>query len=95
VIATTSSGDTAERVIGGVNGFLVPPGSLGALLERMTLQVGDPELRRRMGRASVENVASQSPRLWADAFESAIDKILAMPPRDIRPGRRVQRRAAK
>ncbi len=88
VIATTASGEIEERVEDGKNGFLVPPADSGALLACMTSLLGDPELRRRMGRASAEKVAGQTPELWADAFESAIEKILAMPrARDTRPRR--------
>jgi glycosyltransferase involved in cell wall biosynthesis len=79
VIATTSAGEIAERVVDGVNGFLVPPASSEELLDRMTLLARDAELRRRMGRASVEKVAGQTPDLWAEAFEQAVEKILSMP----------------
>jgi glycosyltransferase involved in cell wall biosynthesis len=76
VVATTSSGEIRDRVVDGVNGFLVPPGDSGPLAECMRLLARDPELRRRMGRASVERVADQSPDRWASAFESAVEKIL-------------------
>jgi glycosyltransferase involved in cell wall biosynthesis len=79
VIATTSTGEIADRVVDGVNGFLVPPARSEELLDRMTLLAGDAELRRRMGRASVEKVAGQTPDLWAEAFEQAIEKILSTP----------------
>jgi len=95
VIATTAAGEIAGRVVKGINGFLVPPADSGALLERMRVLARDTELRHRMGKASLDKVADQTPNLWAEAFESAIDKILAMPPQDIRPGGRVQHRAAK
>ena len=88
VIATTAAGEISERVAEGVNGFLVPPADSDALLERMTVLVQDPALRRRMGQASRDKVSDQTPDLWAEAFEAAIDSILAMPRiRDIR-GRR-------
>lgn len=89
VIATTASGEIAGRVTEGVNGFLVPPADSGALLERMSLLACDPELRRRMGEASRERVAGQTPDLWAAAFEQAIATILEMPRvHDARAGRR-------
>jgi glycosyltransferase involved in cell wall biosynthesis len=79
VIATTAAGEIAERVAEGVNGFLVAPASSDQLLERMTVLAGDEDLREAMGAASVRKAARQSPDAWADAFERALDKILAMP----------------
>jgi glycosyltransferase involved in cell wall biosynthesis len=86
VIATTASGEIGERVVDGVNGFLVPPASSDQLFERMNLLAREAELRRRMGAASVEKVAGQTPDQWAESFEQAIANILAMPPaRDSQP----------
>jgi glycosyltransferase involved in cell wall biosynthesis len=80
VIATTASGEIGERVVDGVNGFLVPPASSDQLVDRMELLAREHELRRRMGRASLEKVAGQSPQQWAESFEQAIASIVAMPP---------------
>jgi glycosyltransferase involved in cell wall biosynthesis len=80
VIATTASGEIAERVVDDVNGFLVAPASSDQLLERMELLGREDELRLRMGRASVEKAAGQSPQQWAELFEQAIANIVAMPP---------------
>lgn len=89
VIATTASGEIAGRVAEGVNGFLVPPADSDALLERMSRLARDPELRARMGAASTERVAGQTPDLWAASFEQAIATILEMPRvRDARAGHR-------
>jgi glycosyltransferase involved in cell wall biosynthesis len=79
VVATTAAGEISERVVEGVNGFLVAPASSDQLLERMTVLARDEDLREAMGAASVRKVARQSPDAWADAFELALDKILAMP----------------
>jgi glycosyltransferase involved in cell wall biosynthesis len=79
VISTTAAGEISERVVEGVNGFLVAPASSGQLLERMTVLARDEALREAMGSASVRKVAGQSPDAWAEAFERALDKILAMP----------------
>jgi glycosyltransferase involved in cell wall biosynthesis len=96
VIATTAAGEISERVADGVNGFLVPPADSDALLERMTVLAQDPALRRRMGQASRDKVSGQTPDLWAEAFEEAIDKILAMPRiADTRPSRRPRGSAAR
>ena len=80
VIATTASGEISERVVEGVNGLLVAPADSEQLLEGMAKLANDAELRRRMGRASIERVAGQTPERWAEAFEQAVEVILAMPP---------------
>jgi glycosyltransferase involved in cell wall biosynthesis len=88
VIASTSAGEIADRVVDGVNGFLVPPANREELLDRMTLLTRDAELRRRMGKASVEKVEGQAPDMWAEAFEQAVEKIVSMPRvSDSRPDR--------
>jgi glycosyltransferase involved in cell wall biosynthesis len=79
VIATTAAGEISDRVVEGVNGFLVAPASSDQLLERMTVLARDENLREAMGAASVRKVAGQSPGAWAEAFEQAVGKILAMP----------------
>jgi glycosyltransferase involved in cell wall biosynthesis len=95
VIATTASGEIHDRVADGVNGFLVPPADSGQLFDRMALLAHDAALRRRMGEASAEKVAGQSPELWAQAFVQAVEKIISMPPvRASRPRRGLEAHAA-
>jgi glycosyltransferase involved in cell wall biosynthesis len=79
IIATTASGEIAERVVDGVNGFLVPPADSAKLLERMTVLASDEDLRRCMATAAVKSVAWQAPEAWAVAFEEAVDAIISMP----------------
>jgi glycosyltransferase involved in cell wall biosynthesis len=79
IIATTASGEIADRVVDGVNGFLVPPADSAKLLERMTVLASDEDLRRRMSTAAVNSVAWQTPEAWAVAFEEAVDAIISMP----------------
>jgi glycosyltransferase involved in cell wall biosynthesis len=79
VIATTAAGEISDRVVEGLNGFLVAPGSSDQLLERMAVLARDTDVREAMGAASVGKVAGQSPDAWAEAFERALDKMLAMP----------------
>jgi glycosyltransferase involved in cell wall biosynthesis len=90
VVATTTTGEIATRVTDGVNGFIVEPADSKALLDRMTTLASDQELRRRMGRASSQRVADQTPEIWAVAFEAAVEKVLATP----RAGRIITRPAA-
>ena len=79
VIATTAAGEISDRVVEGVNGFLVAPGSSDQLLGRMAVLARNRDVREAMGAASVGKVAGQSPDAWAEAFERALDKMLAMP----------------
>ena len=60
IVATNAPG-CREVVRDGTNGFLVPPGDSLALSEALRRLIGDPTLRRRMGRegrALVENELS-------------------------------------
>jgi glycosyltransferase involved in cell wall biosynthesis len=84
VIATSTTGEIGTRVEDGVNGFVVPPADTVALRERMADLADAPDLRRRMGDASRARVAGQTCDVWAEAFESAVGKIVAAP----RPGAR-------
>jgi hypothetical protein len=43
------------------------------------LLAGDESLRGRMGEAATAKVAGQSPHVWAEAFEEAVDKLLSLP----------------
>jgi glycosyltransferase involved in cell wall biosynthesis len=79
VVSTTAAGEISDRVVEGVNGFLVAPASSDQLLERMTVLARKEDLREAMGAASVRKAAGQSPDAWAEAFEQAVGKILAMP----------------
>ena len=79
VITTSAAGEIGDRVLDGVNGFIVPPGDSAALRERMEALARDGDLRRRMGVSSARCVADQSSGAWAETFEDAIKKILAAP----------------
>jgi glycosyltransferase involved in cell wall biosynthesis len=79
VISTSAAGEIADRIDEGVNGFVVPPADAEALRARMQLLAGDESLRGRMGEAATAKVAGQSPHVWAEAFEEAVDKLLSLP----------------
>jgi glycosyltransferase involved in cell wall biosynthesis len=81
VIATTASGEISDRVVDGLNGFIVPPADSEALSERMRLLAQDPERRRAMAEESRLRVEGQSLDHWAEAFESAICRTLDLPKR--------------
>jgi len=77
VISTTAAGEIGERVVDGVNGYLVPPNDPGALAAAMRRLAGDPALRHQMGVRSAEMIAPFTPDSWARAFEEAVEAILS------------------
>jgi glycosyltransferase involved in cell wall biosynthesis len=79
VIATSASGEIRDRITEDVNGFIVPPANSSALRDRMMLLAEDRELRAKMAEASRRKVAGQTPDVWAEAFEQAIEGIVATP----------------
>jgi len=81
IISTTAAGEIAERVLDGVNGYLVPPNDPEALAAAMQRLAADPALRDQMGARSAELIAPYTPDRWAEAFEVAVRGILASPRR--------------
>lgn len=79
IISTTAAGEINERVMNGVNGYLVPPGDPEALASAMRRLASDPALRTRMGAHSAEMIAGHTPDHWARAFEAAVERILSSP----------------
>ncbi len=51
-VVSTTVGGIPEAVTNGVEGYLVPPGDVAALAERLGCLLGDEDLRRRMGEAA-------------------------------------------
>jgi glycosyltransferase involved in cell wall biosynthesis len=78
VISTSTAGEITERVLQGVTGFIVSPRDSEAFSDRM-VELGSSRLREQMGRASRLQIAPRTPQRWAHQFESAVDRILAMP----------------
>jgi glycosyltransferase involved in cell wall biosynthesis len=78
-ISTSAAGEIRSRILDGTNGFIVPPESSAALLDRMELLSRDRDLRARMSGASVRTVAGQSPETWAERFEGAVEHVLSLP----------------
>ena len=76
IVSTTAAGEIEERVLEGVNGYLVPPGDGDALAERMAVLVGEPAIRSEMGRRSVAGVLPRTPQRWARDFEAIVDRLL-------------------
>src|SRR5262249_51894485 len=55
-VVASAVGGVPEIVTDGETGFLVPPGDVDALRERVGLLLGDPGRARRMGAAARESV---------------------------------------
>jgi glycosyltransferase involved in cell wall biosynthesis len=75
-VVAADLGGPAEVVTDGVDGLLSPPGDVGALAERLTRLAGDPDLRRRLGRAGAATARAfypevVAPRLVACLVEAA------------------------
>jgi glycosyltransferase involved in cell wall biosynthesis len=79
IISTTAAGEIAERVVDGVNGYLVPPDDPYALAAAMTRLASDSKLRQEMGARSAAMIAPHTPDSWAEAFETAVEGILSTP----------------
>jgi glycosyltransferase involved in cell wall biosynthesis len=77
VISTTAAGEIRERVVDGVNGYLVPPNDPQALAVAMRRLAVNSGLRSQMGARSAEMIAGYTPDRWAEAFEQAVEGILS------------------
>lgn len=75
-IISTPVGGTAEAVIEGVNGFLVPPGDKPALYDRLMRFVTDPELARRLGDESGRIVKRYQPEAIFPALCVIYERML-------------------
>jgi glycosyltransferase involved in cell wall biosynthesis len=77
IISSTAAGEIRERVVDGVNGFLVPPADASALADAMVRLAQDSGLRDEMGTRSYEMISPFTPESWAEAFEIAAEDIVA------------------
>lgn len=69
-------GGVAEAIIDGVTGFVVPAADVAAATQALTRLSDDPDLRRRMGEAAREHVASRYMLSHAiDRYREAIDRV--------------------
>lgn len=77
VISTTAAGEIRDRIVDGVNGYLVPPEDSVALAARMLELERDPLLRRRMGKVSAKKIQAHTPEKWAEDFENIVKTVLS------------------
>jgi len=73
-VVTTTVGAIPEIVLDGETGFLVPPGDVAALADRLEQLATDPGLRRRLGAAGRERYRE---RFTFEAFERRLVAALA------------------
>lgn len=71
-VISTDVGSVAEMVTDGVNGYLVRPGDIEAMVERMTRLWSDPDLQKRMSDAARATVAQKF------RLESTFEKLLSV-----------------
>jgi glycosyltransferase involved in cell wall biosynthesis len=78
VVASSAAGEIRSRVREGETGYVVPPGDPTVLRAAME-QLGDPDLRARLGAAGRDSVRDRTPEAWAERFEHAVERILSLP----------------
>jgi glycosyltransferase involved in cell wall biosynthesis len=71
-VVATRVGGVPDVVRDGEDGFLVDPGDVEALAERLATLARDAELRERMGAAGRENVL---PRYAVDRLVDDVDRL--------------------
>jgi glycosyltransferase involved in cell wall biosynthesis len=72
-VVTTTVGAIADIVVEGETGFLVPPGDVATLADRLGRLAADPALRRRLGAAGRARYAD---RFTFEAFERRLTDAL-------------------
>ena len=78
VISTDVAGVTYDLVKDGVNGFVVKAGNSSELYNALKKLCESPELRKKMGKKSLELVKEYTPENWAKSFINAVNKILGI-----------------
>lgn len=76
VISTDAAGEIRDRVIPGVNGYIVPAENSPAMSGAMKTLAQDAHLRSRMGGESRRLMQGSSPERWARDFEAIVGIIV-------------------
>jgi hypothetical protein len=71
-VVATAVGGVPDVVVDGEGGFLVPPGDMGAVADRLARLAHDAELRRRLGEAGCAHVV---PRYSVDRLVGDVDHL--------------------
>ena len=76
VISTSAAGERHARVEETMNGCIVPSEDCLTLADHMLWFVNNPELRERMGKVLAAKIAGDTPKQWAEEFESIVNELL-------------------
>jgi glycosyltransferase involved in cell wall biosynthesis len=77
-VVATQVGGVPDVVRDGVDGFLVEPGDVDAMAERLARLAADPDLRRRMGEAGAESMRERyAVRRLLDDVDQLYRRLLA------------------
>ncbi len=76
-VVAAASGGLPEVVRDGIDGFLYPPGDVGALAGHLRTLLDDPALRARMGAAGREGSERFSPSAHAAAAAAVLNRAVA------------------
>ena len=68
-VVAYDTGGVSEMVVEGRTGFMVQPGDVDGLADRMVRLAGDPELRRRFGTAAAERARTDF------SFKGHVDRM--------------------
>jgi glycosyltransferase involved in cell wall biosynthesis len=75
IVATATDG-SAEAIVDGVNGFLVPPGDPAALAQQVITLLNEPTLAQQMGAAGQQRVAEFDVRRMVEQIAQLYEKLL-------------------
>jgi len=76
-VVASAVGGVPEIVRDGETGFLVPPGDIGALHDRLAQLLGDPVLARRLGANARQSVLDRF--TWGQVAERCLEAYRQMP----------------
>jgi glycosyltransferase involved in cell wall biosynthesis len=76
IISTDVVGAAHDLVKHGVNGLVVKPGNSIELYRAMKQLLDHPQLRRKMGKESLNIIRDYTPEAWAENFVFAIERTL-------------------
>lgn len=80
-VVATAAGGTPEAVCNNENGFLIEPGNIDRLKEKLLILVNSPELRKRMGENAYEVIKSKFDiRVVEKKLDSIYQNLLESPP---------------
>lgn len=73
-----------EQITDGVDGFLVPPGDIAALADRLITLLESPDLARKMSRAAAEKAQQHGKETFLSDWAAVLEKSVELKPRRTR-----------